>query len=144
MQNFNHNIGFWEKRHFFAEKCRKSQIIVTITLTPGRLFWSICCFFFLSTYLHTLTTVAKGLLCVCVWGGGGQQPLVPFLLLGPPFLKNFGLTEVWTWASQMTNWYSIHYSTSSCSKGLFTQNMLHRVVRHHATQLGLLLTLVSF
>jgi hypothetical protein len=35
MQNFDHNFGFWEKRHFFAENCRKSQKIVIITSTPG-------------------------------------------------------------------------------------------------------------
>jgi hypothetical protein len=34
MQNFDHNIGFWEKRQFFAENCRKSQEIVIITSTP--------------------------------------------------------------------------------------------------------------
>jgi hypothetical protein len=32
---FYHNIGFWEKRHFFAENCQKSQKIVIITSTPG-------------------------------------------------------------------------------------------------------------
>jgi hypothetical protein len=36
MQNFDHNIAFWEKRHFFAENCQKSQKIVIITSTPGR------------------------------------------------------------------------------------------------------------
>jgi hypothetical protein len=35
MQNFDHNIGFWEKRQFFAENCRKSPKIVIITSTPG-------------------------------------------------------------------------------------------------------------
>jgi hypothetical protein len=35
MQNFDHNIGFWEKRQFFAENCQKSQKIVIITSTPG-------------------------------------------------------------------------------------------------------------
>jgi hypothetical protein len=35
MQNFDHNIGFCEKRQFFAENCRKSQKIVIITSTPG-------------------------------------------------------------------------------------------------------------
>jgi hypothetical protein len=35
MQNFDHNIGFWEKRQFFAENCRKSQKIVIITSTPA-------------------------------------------------------------------------------------------------------------
>jgi hypothetical protein len=36
MQNFDHNIGFWEKNaNFFAENCRKSQKIVIITTTPG-------------------------------------------------------------------------------------------------------------
>jgi hypothetical protein len=34
MQNFDHNIGFGEKRHFFAENCRKSQNIVIITSVP--------------------------------------------------------------------------------------------------------------
>jgi hypothetical protein len=37
MQNFDHNIGFLEKRQFFAENCRKSQNIVIITSTPGLL-----------------------------------------------------------------------------------------------------------
>jgi hypothetical protein len=35
MQTFDHNIGFWEKRHFFAKNCQKSQKIVIITSTPG-------------------------------------------------------------------------------------------------------------
>jgi hypothetical protein len=35
MKNFDHNIGFWEKRQFFAENCQKSQKIVIITSTPG-------------------------------------------------------------------------------------------------------------
>jgi hypothetical protein len=35
MQNLDHNIGFREKRHFFAENWRKSQKIVIITSTPG-------------------------------------------------------------------------------------------------------------
>jgi hypothetical protein len=30
---FDHNIGFWVKRQFFAENCRKSQKIVIITST---------------------------------------------------------------------------------------------------------------
>jgi hypothetical protein len=34
MQNFNHNIGFREKRHFFAENWQKSQKIVIITSIP--------------------------------------------------------------------------------------------------------------
>jgi hypothetical protein len=34
MQKFDHNIGFGEKRHFFAENCRKSQKIVITTSTP--------------------------------------------------------------------------------------------------------------
>jgi hypothetical protein len=33
-QNFDHNIGFREKRHFLAENWRKSQKIVIITSTP--------------------------------------------------------------------------------------------------------------
>jgi hypothetical protein len=37
MQKFYHNIGFWEKRHFFAKNCQKSQKIVIITSTPGSL-----------------------------------------------------------------------------------------------------------
>jgi hypothetical protein len=36
MQNFDHNIGFWEKRQFFAENWEKSQKIVIITSTPGQ------------------------------------------------------------------------------------------------------------
>jgi hypothetical protein len=32
MQNFNNNIGFWEKK--FAENWQKSQKIVIITSTP--------------------------------------------------------------------------------------------------------------
>jgi hypothetical protein len=40
MQKFDHNIGFWEKRHFFAENCQKSQKFVIITSTPG--CWHIC------------------------------------------------------------------------------------------------------
>jgi hypothetical protein len=35
MQNFDHNIGFWEKRHFFAKNCPKSQKIMIITSTQG-------------------------------------------------------------------------------------------------------------
>jgi hypothetical protein len=31
MQKYDHNIGFREKRQFFAENCRKSQKIVIIT-----------------------------------------------------------------------------------------------------------------
>jgi hypothetical protein len=39
MQNYDHNIVFLEKRHFFAENCQKSQKIVIITSTPDvRLF----------------------------------------------------------------------------------------------------------
>jgi hypothetical protein len=34
MHNFDHNIGFWEKRQFFAENWRKSQKIVIITSIP--------------------------------------------------------------------------------------------------------------
>jgi hypothetical protein len=34
MQNFDHNIGFREKRQFFAENCQKSQKIAIITSTP--------------------------------------------------------------------------------------------------------------
>jgi hypothetical protein len=30
----DHNIAFWEKRHFFAENWQKSQKIVIITSTP--------------------------------------------------------------------------------------------------------------
>jgi hypothetical protein len=33
-QKFDHNIGFQEKRQFFAENCRKTQKIVIITSTP--------------------------------------------------------------------------------------------------------------
>jgi hypothetical protein len=36
MQNFDQNIGFWEKRHFFAENWQKSQKNVIITSTPGK------------------------------------------------------------------------------------------------------------
>jgi hypothetical protein len=36
MQKFYHNIGFREKRHFFAKNFQKSQKIVIITSTPGR------------------------------------------------------------------------------------------------------------
>jgi hypothetical protein len=36
MQKFDHYIGFWEKRQFFAENCRKSPKIVIITSTPSR------------------------------------------------------------------------------------------------------------
>jgi hypothetical protein len=35
MQNFDHNIGFWEKRQFFAENSQKSQKIVIITSVTG-------------------------------------------------------------------------------------------------------------
>jgi hypothetical protein len=35
MQIFDHNIGFCEKRHFFAENWQKSQKIVIMTSTPG-------------------------------------------------------------------------------------------------------------
>jgi hypothetical protein len=34
MQNFDHNIGFWENANFFAENCQKLQKIVIITSTP--------------------------------------------------------------------------------------------------------------
>jgi hypothetical protein len=34
-KEFDHNIGFGEKRHFFAENWQKSQKIVIITSTPG-------------------------------------------------------------------------------------------------------------
>jgi hypothetical protein len=34
-KKIDHNIGFWEKRHFFAENCWKSQKIVIITSTLG-------------------------------------------------------------------------------------------------------------
>jgi hypothetical protein len=34
-KNCDRNIGFWEKRHFVAEKWHKSQKIVIITSTPG-------------------------------------------------------------------------------------------------------------
>jgi hypothetical protein len=34
MQNFDRNIGFWEKRQFFAENCQKSPKIVIITSAP--------------------------------------------------------------------------------------------------------------
>jgi hypothetical protein len=36
--NFCHNIGFWEKRQFFAENWQKSQKIVIITSTPDTIF----------------------------------------------------------------------------------------------------------
>jgi hypothetical protein len=35
MQKFDQNIGFWEKRQFFAQNSRKSQKIAIITSTPG-------------------------------------------------------------------------------------------------------------
>jgi hypothetical protein len=35
LQKFDHKIGFWQKRQFFAENCRKSQKIVITTSTPG-------------------------------------------------------------------------------------------------------------
>jgi hypothetical protein len=35
MQNFDRNIGFWEKRQFFAENRQKSHKIVIITSTTG-------------------------------------------------------------------------------------------------------------
>jgi hypothetical protein len=35
MQNFDHNIGFWEKSQFFAENWQNSQKIVIITSTPA-------------------------------------------------------------------------------------------------------------
>jgi hypothetical protein len=34
-KNCYHNIGFWEKRQFFAENWQKSRKIVIITSTPG-------------------------------------------------------------------------------------------------------------
>jgi hypothetical protein len=34
-KKIDRNIGFGEKRQFFAENWRKSQKIVIITLTPG-------------------------------------------------------------------------------------------------------------
>jgi hypothetical protein len=36
-QKFDHNIAFWEKRHFFAENCQKSQ--KNHNIDP----WSDCC-----------------------------------------------------------------------------------------------------
>jgi hypothetical protein len=33
-EKYDHNIGFQEKRHFFAENWDKSQVIVIITSTP--------------------------------------------------------------------------------------------------------------
>jgi hypothetical protein len=36
LQKFDRNIGFREKRHFFAENCRKSLIILIVTSTPGQ------------------------------------------------------------------------------------------------------------
>jgi hypothetical protein len=36
MQNFDHAIGFREKRHFFDENWPKSQKLVIIKSTPGR------------------------------------------------------------------------------------------------------------
>jgi hypothetical protein len=52
MQKLDHNIGFHEKHHFFAENRQKSPKIVIITLTPGQgscynyYFWQKkCCFF---------------------------------------------------------------------------------------------------
>jgi hypothetical protein len=35
MQNFDHNIGFWDKRQFFRQKLSKAQKIVIITSVPG-------------------------------------------------------------------------------------------------------------
>jgi hypothetical protein len=35
IQNFDHNIGFLEKRQFFRRKFAKSQKLVIITSTPG-------------------------------------------------------------------------------------------------------------
>jgi hypothetical protein len=34
-KKIDHNIGFWEKRQFFAENRQKSLKIVIITSTPG-------------------------------------------------------------------------------------------------------------
>jgi hypothetical protein len=36
MQIFDDNIGYWEKRQFFAENLQKSQKIVIIKSTPER------------------------------------------------------------------------------------------------------------
>jgi hypothetical protein len=36
-EKVDHNIGFYEKRQFFAENWQKSQKIVIITSTPGNL-----------------------------------------------------------------------------------------------------------
>jgi hypothetical protein len=36
MPKFDHNIGFWEKRQFFAENWQKSQKIVIITSTQNQ------------------------------------------------------------------------------------------------------------
>jgi hypothetical protein len=49
MQNFDHNIGFWEKRQFFRQKLSKSQKIVIITSTLGVDFfrrdqWYVFCY----------------------------------------------------------------------------------------------------
>jgi hypothetical protein len=38
LQKYDHNIGFWEKHHFFAENWQKPQKIMIITSTPGLLF----------------------------------------------------------------------------------------------------------
>jgi hypothetical protein len=36
MQNFDHNIGFWEKRQFFSQKIGENRWkIVIMTSTPG-------------------------------------------------------------------------------------------------------------
>jgi hypothetical protein len=44
MQNLDHNIGFWEKRHFFVENCQKSQKIVIVTSTPDlQVSWTDVC-----------------------------------------------------------------------------------------------------
>jgi hypothetical protein len=39
LQKFDHNIGFWEKRQFFAENWQKSQKIVIIASTPNESKW---------------------------------------------------------------------------------------------------------
>jgi hypothetical protein len=46
LQKIDHNIGFWEKRQFFAENWGKSQKIVIITSAHDIVYWYIKLYIF--------------------------------------------------------------------------------------------------
>jgi hypothetical protein len=78
---FVHNIGFWEKRQFFAENCRKSQKILIITSTPDRRWrGDLFCFSFMFSSILRLATAAAlkmGSFYVCNHKGYDLQPKNP-------------------------------------------------------------------